>query len=180
MARIWFHASPEDQLEFREYIDSLGLFVFPYRLRLLGKTPSTAKDDLGGFISFLPSAELNPYRGYKTNGKLFRFKRQISEVTDPLTNWNPSYLMEYEGDRYIIQGFLEWNFNETNREPNRQEETKKGKYYFDKLCRWIRKNWPPPAKRHLYRGPTAQKLIQYEGYLPRSLPPNIDIEYVKI
>jgi len=84
--------------------------------------------------------------------------------------------MEYDGKHYIIQGSLEWNFDDANR----GEEVKKGKFFFEKLSRWIRTNWPAPAKRENCRGPVAQTLIQYEGYLPRGFPPNINVEYVKI
>ena len=165
MARIHFYASTEDNYQLREFIDSLNLFVYPGKLVRLGKTKSVAKDVFHGYISFLESKELHTYG-----------KRQITHVKDPIILWTPSYTVKHEKDNYIIHGALEYDFEDSSRE----DEEKQGKSIYGKLSRWIRKNWPPPEKRDFCRGPGAQKLIQFEGYLPRGLPPNIKIQHIKI
>ncbi len=176
MSRIYFYAAPEDQLAFRDYVDSLGLIVFPSMLRLFGRTPPTRKDQFGGYISILPADRLHPYHGYNRKRRRNLFKRCISDVSDPLIYWMPSTLREFGSDQYLIQGMLEWQFND----PNRKEEAAEGKRAFGRLRRWIRQNWVPAAKGHTCRGPEAQRLIQYHGVLPRGLPPDCTIENVNI
>ena len=164
MTRIHFYASEVDNYKLREFIDSLGLYVYPTNLERVGKTETVAKDIFHGYISFLESSKLHTFGNH-----------QITHVNDPLVMWVPSYIIEYNGDKYIIHGSLEYEFQN----PSREEEVKYGKSIFGKLSRWIRKNWPPPVKRDYCRGIEAQKLIQFEGYLPRGVPPNAQVEYVK-
>lgn len=165
MPRIYFYAAKDDNLVLREFIDSLGLNVFPDRLKMFGKTKSVAKEIFHGYITHLDSNQLKTLKN-----------RQICYIIEPLIWWTPSSIVVHEGENYIVQGCLEWAFNDSAR----IEDTKVGKTNFNKISRWIRNNWPPHVKRGTCRGPYAQKLIQYQGYLPRGLPPNIGVEYVKI
>lgn len=164
MTRIHFYASEEDNYQLRSFIDSLDLFVYPSKLDRFGKTKSVAKNVFHGYISFLESGQLHTFG-----------ERQVSTIKDPIIMWIPSYTVEHEGDKYIIHGCLDYEFED----PNREEEIKKGKSIFGKLSRWIRKNWPPPEKGDFCRGSGAQKLIQFEEYLPRGIPPNIEIQHIK-
>lgn len=165
MTRIHFYAADEDNRALREFVDSLELNVFSGELKRFGKTKSVPKNQYHGYITHLDTGQLKPY-----------MKRKITHVTDPLVLWTLSYTMEYEGEYYIIHGCLEWEFEDSGRE----DDVKLGKSNFGKVSRWIRKNWPPPAKRDFCRGPEAQKLIKYKGYLARGIPPNIQVQNVKI
>ncbi len=171
MARAHFYAAPDDQAAFREYIDSMSLYVYPAQSNVLGKW--SRKNDIGGYITFLRADELHPYRA--AGDKLLQ--RSIAHVLDPLIWWMPSRVMNHDGDHYIIQGCIEYDFHFSK---EREEEHRKGSSYFGKLQRWIRKNWPNQKKGGIAYGPHAQRLVQYEGYLARGLPPDIKVEYVKI
>ncbi len=171
MARTYFYAAPDDQAAIREYIDSMSLSVYPAQSNVLGKW--SKNNDIGGYITFLSADQLHPYRA--AGDKLLQ--RSIAHVLDPLIWWMPSRLMDHDGDRYIIQGCIEYDFPFSK---EREEEHRKGTSYFGKLQRWIRKNWPNQKKGGIAYGPHAQRLVQYEGYLARGLPPNIKVEYVKI
>lgn len=171
MASIQFYAGPEDNVALRAEIDSLGLNVFEAEFESPGTIKTVRSDKFHGFITFLNPDQLNPYWGPSKP-----FPNQICGVTDPIIEWMPSYTLEHHGKKYIIHGHLFWEF----RVESRAEEMRLGKQYFGKLSRWIRTNWPPPVKRGCCRGPHAQKMIQFEGYIPRGLPPSLNTEYVKI
>lgn len=170
MSSILFYAGPSDNAELRDFINSLGLNVFEAEFQAPGKINLVQQNTFHGFITYLSSDQLNPYPGPAKS-----FPYQISHITDPIIMWTPSYTLEYEGDKYIIHGDLTWEFEDKNR----AEEQKMGKQFYGKLSRWIRKNWPPPAKRDSCRGPEAHRLIQYEGYIPRGIPPTANIEYIE-
>lgn len=171
MATILFYAGPDDNIALRAEIDSLGLNIFKADFESPGILKTMNPDEFHGSITFLNPEQLNPY-----NGPSKPFPYRTSGVVDPIIEWMPSYTMEHEGNKYIIHGRLIWEFHEKGRE----EEAKLGKHYYGKLSRWIRKHWPPPVKRGVCRGPHAQKLIQFEGYIATGLPPNLKMEYVKI
>jgi hypothetical protein len=173
MARTYFYATPEDQLEFREYAESLGLKIYPFVSDMLGRWKTTNKIDPGGYITFQEIDDLHIYNHPKDR---FLTKR-ISHAKDPLIFWVPSRLTTYQNENYIIHGDIEFEI------PYRldyEEKWKQGKAYFTKLQRWIYKNWPPRQKRGLAIGKEAQKLVQYKRYLARGLPPDVQIQYIKI
>lgn len=171
MARIYFYAGPSDNQSLKEFIYSLGLRVYEGQYKEPGVILEVDAERYSGLITFLEPEKFNPYSGPDKD-----FPYRISNVTDPMIWWSPSYTVKHGNDNYIIHGDLEWEFND----PNREEEAKLGKQYFGKISRWIRKNWPPPAKRDTYRGAEAQTMIQHRGYIPRGLPPRVEIEYIQV
>ena len=170
MASIQFYAGPEDNAVLRDKIEALGLRVYVGEFESPSVLREASSEQFHGFISFQDPDELHPYPGPERG-----FPYRVSTVTDPLIMWLPSWLVEHNSDKYIIHGCLCWDFADSTR----YEELAKGKKYFGQLSRWLRKNWPPPAKRGVCRGPHAQKLIQFESYIPRGIPPEVSIEYVK-
>ncbi|NOT66332.1 MAG: hypothetical protein HOP06_09970 [Methylotenera sp.] len=174
MASTQFFATPQDQFKLREYIDSLELIIYPENSNMLGQWKQKNKDELGGYISFLKMNDLHPYKHPKDKF----FKKMISPGKDPLLSWAESFLMDYHGENYIIQGSISYNnFLYKN---IREKEHKKANAYFGKLQRWIRKNWPPFEERGFAIGDEAKDLILTKGYLARGIPPNVEIQYIKI
>lgn len=170
MATILFYAGPDDNAELKEKICSLGLRVYAGYFERPGVLNEAEADQYHGSVSFQAPNELHPYPGPKHD-----FPYRISSVTDPLIDWMPSYTTLHKGDRYLIHGRLIWDFEDTSR----NDELVTGKRLFGQLSRWIRKNWPPPAKGWVCRGPHAQRMIQFESYIPRGLPPDIEIQYIR-
>lgn len=129
---------------------------------------------MGGYISFKKISSLSQYKHTKDS---FLTKR-ISHASEPLIWWTQSYLMTHQNENFIIVGTIEYLFPD---EKNRAEEYRQGQAYFNKLQRWIYKNWLPRQKGGTAFGEDAQNLVQYQGYLARSLPPNIvEIEHIKL
>lgn len=170
MATILFYAGPDDNAVLREKISALGLRVYESEFTAPGVLSEAKLDQYHGIISFQSPSEMHPYPG-----KDHDFPYRIATVSDPVVMWLPSYLMEHNSDKYIIHGHLCWDFEDATR----GEELARGKSVFGQLSRWLRKHWPPPAKRGVCRGPQAQKLIQFESYIPKGLRPDIPITYVK-
>lgn len=170
MASILFYAGTEDGAELRKKIDSLGLRVYESEFEKPEVLREAGIDKYHGFISFQRPNELHPYPGPNRD-----FPYRLSTITDPLIWWLPSYTTTYEGDHYIIHGRLLWDFEDSSR----GEELRAGKKYFGQLSRWIRKNWPPVKKGGVCRGPQAQRMIQFESFIPRGLPPDAEIKYIR-
>lgn len=170
MPGILFYAGAGDSAKLRKKIDSLGLVVYEGEFEKPDALPEAGIDAHHGFISFQSPHELHPYPGPDRD-----FPYRLSTVTDPLIAWLPSYTTTHNGDRYIIHGRLIWDFEDASR----ADELAAGKKYFGQLSRWIRKNWQPPAKRGVCRGPQAQKMIQFESFIPTGLHPDVKIKYIR-
>lgn len=171
MTRIHFYAGPEDNKALREKITSLGLRVYKRTCSASGMPVEQDADVYYGCISFLSPENLQTFEQYEQDGLI-----RISSTKNPLISWRPSYTVDHEGDRYILHGNLSWDFSDDTR----SDDVEAGKRYFGQLSRWIRSNWPPVRKRGTCRGPQAQKMIQFESFIPRGLPPGLKVTYVQV
>ena len=74
---------------------------------------------------------------------------------------------------YITPGDIYWN----NDVPNLATQTKST---FQKIARWVRKNWPKPENYDFHYGPEAMRLVFDEGIVATSMVPGVELIRVPV
>jgi len=161
MPRLWYFGGPQDNATLLAFVESLGAHVLPFRL---GSKPA----QFGGCITYEQPSQLHPAG---PDG------RQLYTVRDPIVEWHPSYCTTFKGDNYIIKGHFEYAFEVSS---GRDAEAARGKKLWGAIARWVKSTFPPRQARAPAFGPEAKKLVQFQGYLARDLPPTITLETVPL
>jgi len=76
----------------------------------------------------------------------------------------------YYDKPYLVSGYIRWN--------DFPPWCTQSKPYFDKLYRWLRKNWI--RYERWYAGPQAIELANRPETIVRSFPPGVEIKRVAI
>jgi len=156
-SQILFAAGPQDMKELNAFIHSLGMHLVPP-----GPNVEYSDDEtvLGGcFISPVRQDKLHTWGHkniwyYDTLDPIIHFERSV---------YRPPYLKP---------GNIYWN--------NDKEMAVQTKPVFQKIVRWIRKNWPKPKGFVLYAGPQALKLVDQENAIITSLVPGVELIRVPV
>lgn len=157
-SRILFVAGPDDIQALNDYIRSLGLHLVS---RSTERSYSDNPLELAGcFISPVPADQLHTDPRYPT---------RRSEAIDPLI----PYLRSRLTPPYLTPGDIFWN-NDVKRLAIQTKPT------FQKLARWIRKNWPKPEGDDYHFGPQAMKLVFEDGVIATSLVPGVQVFQVPV
>lgn len=156
-SRILFVAGPEDLMELNSFIRSLNLYLVP------PQSDQEYTDDssilAGCFISSVPQQNLHTW------GKP---SVRYSDVLDPILAFSRSV----HRPPYLTPGDVYWN----NDVPALAAQTKSA---FQKIARWVRKNWPKPENDDYHFGPEAKRLFD-EGTIVTSLVPGVGITMVPV
>lgn len=149
---IYFFAGSSDSVELNRAIDDIGLIKVPYRLDT--KVHESADQGPFCYLSFLPVDQLHPY------GKP---PVKVSDATDPLLQFMQAYV-DREG---LVAGRIYW--------PDDNSETATlTKPYYQKVARWIRKNWSKGEEGY-YFGPEAAQM-RGKGVKFHYLKPGVKIK----
>ena len=153
-SRILFVAGPEDQKVLTDFIRTLGMyFVPPQADQEYTDDPSI----LGGcWISPVPAEKLHPW------GRAGEPQVKYLDVLDPILRFTRSVYRP----PYLRPGDIYWN----NDVPALAAQTKPT---FQKIARWVRKNWPKPEGDDWHFGPEARRLVFEEGVKATSLVPGV-------
>jgi hypothetical protein len=150
-SRILFVAGPEDQKELTDFIRDLGMYLVP------PQADQEYTDDprilRGCWISPVPASELHTTR--KPAGC-------YADFLDPILSFTRSVY----SPPYLAPGDIYWN----NDVPALATQTKPT---FQKIARWVRKNWPKPEGDDWHFGPEARRLVFEEGVKATSLVPGV-------
>mgnify|MGYP001442361105 CR=1 FL=1 len=161
MARnIAYFAGPDDDQEFWQVLLAFGLRPLPYSLDELSKFPNWPQEThfgISGCLSFLPVEKLHPY------GNPPHF---IGEATDPLIEFTRAYYHP----PHLVAGCIHFD--------PATEFVPETKPYFEKIYRWVRKNWKRIGK--CYYGPQAAVLATQKGTIVSDFPPGTKIRQVKV
>jgi hypothetical protein len=114
----------------------------------------------GCWISPVPASELRTTR--KPPGR-------YADVLDPILRFTRS---AYQPP-YLMPGNIYWN----NDKPALAVQTKST---FQKIARWVRKNWPKPEGRDQYFGPEARRLVFEEGVQATDMVPGVTLTRVRL
>lgn len=157
-SRIPFVAGPKDMKELNAFVRSLGMQLIPP-----GPDIEYSDDEtlLGRcYISSLPEDKLESW-GHKT--------RWYQETRNPIISFTRSVY----NHPYIRPGDIYWN----NDVPIIAAQTK---FTFQKIARWIRKNWPKPEGDDWHFGPEAKHLVFEMGVEATSMVPGVELHRVSI
>lgn len=150
---ILFASTPKDEEQLIALFESLGLLRIPMVREL------TPYDGRGGYLSSLAENELQVW------GDPPRYQ----DVLDPLLRFRFSDIQP----GYLRPGRIEQNLDS-------DVMASKTRLTFDRIARWIRKNWPKPNGIFEYCGPDAANIIRNQGLMVTDLVPGTAITYVPI
>jgi hypothetical protein len=157
-SRILFYAGPQDMNELNAFVRSLDLYLVPPSPALEYSDDET---ELGRcFISPVPKEELRTW-GHKT--------AWYQDTLDPIISFERSI---YQGS-FIRPGDIYWN----NDVRSLAVQTKP---IFQKIARWVRKNWPKPQGHDWHFGPEAKHLVFKEGVKATSMVPGVTLNGVSV
>lgn len=156
---VSFYAAKSDIRALTEYAKELGLHLASINL---GETVNEDDPSDGPFclLSLMPVAELEPYGNPPT---------MIGKPTDPTIEFMRSY---YEPP-YLISGNIYW-YNDV------KETGQITKPAYSKLARWIKSNWEKRPDYSFYFGPEAERLVEQEGAIPTTFPPDVTIQQIGV
>jgi hypothetical protein len=150
-SRILFVAGPDDIKALADFIRGLGLHLVP------PQSNQRYTDDsgflTGCFISPIPADQLRTWGSPSI---------RYSDVLDPILSFTRSV---YDPP-YLTPGNIYWNDDV----PALASETKST---FQKIARWIRKNWPKPEGDDWHFGPEATHLVFEKGIEATSMVPGV-------
>ncbi len=156
-----FYASPEDQKDLIDFIRGMGLYLVP------PQADQEYTDDAcvlrGCWISPVPAQKLHPW------GRAGEPQVKYLDVLDPILSFTRSAYRP----PYLIPGDIYWN----NDVPALAAQTRAT---FQKIARWVRKNWPKPEGRDQYFGPEARRLVFEEGVKATSLVPGVTLTRIPV
>lgn len=117
----------------------------------------------GCWISPVPAHELHPW------GRAGDPQVQYLDVLDPILSFTRSVYTP----PYLTPGDIYWN----NDAPNLAVQTKST---FQKIARWVRKNWPKPEGDDWHFGPEATHLVFEQGIKATSMVPGVTFNGMSI
>jgi hypothetical protein len=160
-SRILFVAGPEDQMVLTDFIRGLGMHLIPPQAdQVYSDDPSI----LGGcWISPVPAQELHPW------GRVGEPQVKYLDVLDPILSFTRSVYKP----PYLRPGDIYWN----NDVPALAAQTKST---FQKIARWVRKNWPKPDGDDWHFGPQARRLVFEEGVKATSMVPSVTLNWIPV
>ena len=142
----------EDTRELTRFASTMGLRLLPFNIDQIGNPDMDDPEARPGcYLSYLPVEELHPYGEPPI---------KISDASDPLIQ----FLRPYYSRPYLVAGRIYWSDDA----PEFEDLTKP---YYNKLQRWVRKNWKKREEDGYYVGPEAERLIRDEGAKPVYFPP---------
>lgn len=159
--RILMFAGPKDDEAFRQHAESIGmLLLHPFAGRMTRKESKAAFENpqQGGLFSFLGLEDLHPDN--HPSGCL-------CEVVDPLL----PYFRPWYQPPYLVAGQVVWNTDV-------KELAQQTRPYFQKLRRWVQKNWKRRQEDKYYIGPDAQRILQEQEAQIAYMPPNVTTKSV--
>jgi hypothetical protein len=136
---IGFFCGNSDNAQLTDFAKSIGLCLVPLRLDQ-GEVGEPEATGPGCFLSPVPVDELHPYGEPRV---------LVSDVTDPLM----MFMRGYYKAPCLVLGQLAWN----NDVPRLASITRP---YYQKIARWIRKEWTKPEGWDFYCGPEAMSLLR--------------------
>lgn len=141
-SRIYYACGPDDDRALVDFIKSNGLYLVRPNITLdyCEDYPISAH---GGYISAVPLSELHPFGNPPI---------QIKRSLNPVLMFRRSYYQK----PYLILGDIEF-YTDTSKYIHIT------KPIYQKITRWIRKNWIKPEGDFCYYGPHAMRLIEEEG-----------------
>jgi hypothetical protein len=156
-----FYAGPEDQRALIDFIRSLDLHLIP------PQADQVYTDDAnilrGCWISPVPAHKLHPW------GRPGEPQVQYLDVLDPIISFTRSAYRP----PYLATGNVYWN----NDVPALAAQTKST---FQKIGRWVRKNWLKPVGRDQYFGPQAMRLVFEEGIKATTMVPGVTFNGISV
>jgi hypothetical protein len=144
--------------ELNAFVRSLGMYLVPPSPEVEYSDDETV---LGGcYISPVPAEELH------TTSKL---PARYADVLDPIISFTRSVYRS----SYIRPGDIYWN----NDVPALAVQTKP---IFQKIARWVRRNWPKPEGDDWHFGPEARHLVFEKGVEATSMVPGVKFNQISV
>lgn len=157
-SRILFVAGPSDLEVLTNFIRSLGLHLVP--LQSDQKYTDDSRILTGCFISPVPAHELQTWGNPSV---------RYSDVLDPILRFTRSVY----SPPYLTPGDIYWN----NDVPALAAKTKST---FQRIARWVRKNWAKPEGDDWHFGPEARHLVFVKGIEATSMVPGVKLTRVPV
>lgn len=129
-------AAPQDYEDLMAFCSELGLHTLPMSL---GKSVALPAEGPVCFLGFAKESELHPYGSPPV---------RISDVKDPLL----LFVRPYYAPPYLTDGQI--SLNEDNKAVSEQIRPA-----FEKIRRWVKKNWHKTEEFASYIGPEAVSLL---------------------
>ena len=139
---IYYACGPDDDRALIDFIKSIGIYIVPAIITM----PVNEADPSVGpllYLSPVPLSELHPVGNPPI---------KIKSPCDPVLMFARSYYQK----PYLILGDIEF-YTDTSKYIHLT------KPIYQKITRWIRKNWIKPDGDFCYYGPHAMRLIEEEG-----------------
>jgi len=154
-------AADSDYRALRAFIGSSGLLLLPMRI----DDPDIDNDHdrlnhPGCYISQLPLEQLHPYGNPPV---------QIADVIDPLI----FFIRPYHVPPHLTAGSLILN-------TDAPEVSQKIRAQFERLRRWIRRNWKHRKEWSCYVGPEADHLLNTGAAIYRSPLEGVPVNQVQV
>ena len=150
-SRILFYAGPQDMKALNSFVRSLGVYLVPPSPEIEYSDDETV---LGRcYISPVPKEKLRTW-GHNT--------AWYQDALDPILSFERSVYQP----PYIRPGNVYWN-NDVRTLALQTKPT------FQKIARWVRKNWPKPEGNDWHYGPEASHLVFEKGVKATSMVPGV-------
>lgn len=153
---ILFFSGRSDNDALQAFASSIGLSLVPLTLdRCVPEDPAAGPFC---FLSVLPTDKLSPYGVDMVN---------VSDATDPLIG----FLRSYCKGPYLVAGHIYWS----NDVPELSKVTRP---YYNKLVRWIKKEWEKYGE--IYIGPEARACLDKGAEMVNILPGSATLEVIEL
>lgn len=176
--QIEFYMLPEDQNAFLQFAQERDPVVLVAELDRQGPTVRPVEDmaSVRNPMFCLWNRALLPFLKRKPIGEGDHRTYLIDIFRLPILEFSPTHVGEWEGKPALILGRLYGRFDPYFNKPPEFEK------WFDRLVRWIRKNFKrSPVGFGGYVGPAAYRLYIEGGYLlPNYRPPRTDAWLARI
>lgn len=155
---IAFYCGPKDLDAINAYMESIGLHLIP--LQIGGVVALEPSEGPLCYISLNPIVELHPYGNPPIN---------ISYAKDPLI----LFMRGYFKNPYLVNGFIQC--------PDIDADFEKiARPHFQKIKKWIFKNWKQMPGGDFYIGNDGAHLVVAGAKMVNAIPGELDFKLIDI
>ena len=155
---ISFYCSSSDYEALVEHAESIGLVLTSTMVdKPLNKDPQFGPYC---FLSVIPESKLHPYGSPPV---------KISDATDPVIG----FMRPYYKKPYLVAGHIHWSDDV----PHLAAQTKP---YYQRMVKWIGKEWEKLPGGGFYIGPEAKSLAESGAQMVNVLPGQATVRIVEV